>query len=171
MSIDGKYVGGEFELFKDAVNWKSYVARHLNPYVKGRVLEVGAGIGVNASYLSKNAESYTFLEPDEDLASQIDSLNGDLTIPHNTIIGTSEDLASDDLFDTVIYYDVLEHIEQSHQEIERIAKHIRVGGRILIVVPAYPALYNEFDKAVGHFRRYNRSLMKADFQTNEMTIE
>ncbi|MEO0403261.1 MAG: class I SAM-dependent methyltransferase [Bacteroidota bacterium] len=164
MIVDGKYVGGELELFKDATNWKSYVAKHLGPFVKGDVLEVGAGIGVNASYLAKNAQSYTFLEPDAELAGQINDLNKDLSVSKAVIVGTSEDLSQDASYDTIIYYDVLEHIEQSNEELRRISKHLKPGGNILIVVPAYPSLYNEFDKAVGHFRRYNRLLMKADFE-------
>ena len=46
------YVGTELELFQDAVRWKAYVRRTLAPYVRGDVLEVGAGIGGTTRSLS-----------------------------------------------------------------------------------------------------------------------
>ena len=39
------YPGGELELFEHARNWKKYFSHFIKPYLKGRVLEVGAGIG------------------------------------------------------------------------------------------------------------------------------
>ena len=58
---EGNYIGGELELFKNATNWKSYVAKKTRPFIKGDVLEVGAGLGANAKYLSPGCTSYTFL--------------------------------------------------------------------------------------------------------------
>ena len=40
-----EYQGKELELFEYAENWKRYFASHMKPYLKGSVLEVGAGIG------------------------------------------------------------------------------------------------------------------------------
>ena len=40
-----RYVGSELELFRDCVRWKAYVRETLAPFLGGRVLEVGAGIG------------------------------------------------------------------------------------------------------------------------------
>ena len=41
------YIGQELEIFAQAVNWKRYFARYIAPYIRGDVLEVGAGIGAN----------------------------------------------------------------------------------------------------------------------------
>jgi hypothetical protein len=40
-----KYCGSELELFSMAINWKRYLAATVSRYVRGSVLEVGAGIG------------------------------------------------------------------------------------------------------------------------------
>ena len=42
-----EYVGTELELFAAALKWKDYLAAQIQPFVTGRVLEVGAGIGSN----------------------------------------------------------------------------------------------------------------------------
>ena len=50
----------------------------------------------------------------------------------------------------------MEHIEDSKGEFKRIQNHLKPGGHLIILVPAYQRLYSEFDKAIGHFRRYNK---------------
>ncbi len=64
-------------------------------------------------------------------------------------------------FDTIIYIDVLEHIEDDRAELERAAALLRPGGHVIILSPAHQNLYTPFDKAIGHFRRYNRSMLEA----------
>ena len=49
-NTDFSYAGGELELFKDAVNWKGYFASQLRPFIKRRVIEVGAGIGATTAF-------------------------------------------------------------------------------------------------------------------------
>jgi hypothetical protein len=59
-----------------------------------------------------------------------------------------------DFFDSVIYMNVLEHIEEDKKELRYAYKTIKRNGYILIFVPALSFLYSEFDKKIGHFRRY-----------------
>lgn len=171
IDAEGNYVGGELELFKHAVNWKSYVARKTKKYIKGDVLEVGAGLGANAKYLSNGCSSYTFLEPDSKLCAQIPSEIKSVTCPTHVIQGISSDLSSDMLFDSIIYYDVMEHIEGSKDEFQRIQNHLKPGGHLIVLVPAYQTLYNEFDKAVGHFRRYNKTCFRDESQGADTLVE
>ncbi len=56
----------------------------------------------------------------------------------------------------MIYVNVLEHIEDDERELKFIYETLCEGGRLFIFVPAFEWLYGEFDKAVGHFRRYTR---------------
>ena len=46
---------------------------------------------------------------------------------------------------------------------------LKVGGRLIFLVPAHGQLYSQFDKKLGHFRRYSKSavlakLKNADFK-------
>ena len=59
----------------------------------------------------------------------------------------------DKKYDTILYIDVLEHIEDDYAEIKHAMGLLTSGGRIIIVSPAHNWLYNPCDKAVGHFRR------------------
>ena len=57
-------------------------------------------------------------------------------------------------FDTILYLHVLEHIEEDRKELESAYKKLKKGGRLIIMVPKHQKLYSNFDKAIGHFRRY-----------------
>jgi 2-polyprenyl-3-methyl-5-hydroxy-6-metoxy-1,4-benzoquinol methylase len=63
-------------------------------------------------------------------------------------------------FDTIIYIDVLEHIENDREELKGAAAHLREGGRIIVLAPAHQWLFTPFDAAVGHFRRYDRPMLR-----------
>jgi hypothetical protein len=64
-------------------------------------------------------------------------------------------------YDTVLYIDVLEHIEDDRAEAGRAALLLREGGHLIVLAPAHQGLYSEFDRAVGHCRRYDRTSLRA----------
>lgn len=158
-----KYVGGELELFQHARNWKRYFAGYLKPFVRGRVLDVGCGTGVNAEYLlNDQVTSYTFLEPDPDLLARVDEhVRSAVLVNADRINGNTEHLHGR-RFDTILYIDVIEHIEDSKEELLRAYDLLEPGGHLVILVPAYNFLFSPFDTAVGHHRRYNRSMLRSE---------
>ncbi len=157
------YIGNELELFQHAVNWKKYFSSKIKPYIKGDILEVGAGFGANTKYLlTSNSNSWTFVEPDSILASQISEQTSGINISKEIIVGTIDSLVEDKKFDTIIYIDVLEHIKESVEEIEKIKSHLKTGGHLIILVPAFQFLFNEFDARIGHFRRYDKPLLRIE---------
>jgi SAM-dependent methyltransferase len=156
------YIGNELELFSHARNWKRYWASEIRKYVDGDVLEVGAGIGANTALLkSDHISSWTCLEPDLDLADQMRTTFASVpTLANCRIeIATTGDLSGSQKFDTILYIDVLEHISDDANELERAANLLRDSGRIIVLAPAHQFLYSPFDKAIGHFRRYDKPLM------------
>ena len=74
----------------------------------------------------------------------------------------------DQYFNTIIYFNVLEHIETDILEIENSIQKLNIGGHLIILVPAHQMLYGKLDKVVGHYRRYdiNFFLKKKLFQLN-----
>lgn len=158
------YIGTELDLFQHAHNWKRYFSSVLRPFVKGDVLDVGCGMGVNADHLWNPAvTAYTFLEPDPRLLAQVPAHVRTPALQHaRRIQGTTADLPQGELFDTILYLDVIEHIEDSAAELQRAHDRLRTGGHLLILVPAFNYLYSPFDKAIGHFRRYDRRMLRSE---------
>jgi SAM-dependent methyltransferase len=158
------YVGTELELFSAATVWKSYFRRHIEPFLGARVLEVGAGIGGTTKLLcSPRQDAWTCLEPDAELARELGQAvkRGELPEICQIVIGTLGEVPPSTLFDTVLYIDVLEHIEGDRGELEHAAAHLKPGGHLVVLGPAHPRLFSPFDRAIGHYRRYTRSSLRA----------
>jgi 2-polyprenyl-3-methyl-5-hydroxy-6-metoxy-1,4-benzoquinol methylase len=169
MSDPFKYTGEELELFQHAKHWKQYFSRQILPRIKGSVLEVGAGIGATTLLLNNGtAEKWLLLEPDENMSRELKMKIDQSKFPQNCQVQTGYISQVKTSFDTIIYIDVLEHIKDDRQEIENAAMLLNPGGHIIILGPAFQFLYNPFDKAIGHYRRYNKrmlqSIMPANFQ-------
>ena len=155
-----RYEGSELALFAEASHWKRYYARSLRPFTGPAVLEVGAGIGGTTQGLCAGPHlRWVCLEPDAVLAAQLHGRirAGDLPPFCESRVGTLGSLPDGDRFDTVIYIDVLEHIERDREELEQAVDHLNPGGHLVILAPAHQWLWSRFDTAVGHHRRYSRT--------------
>lgn len=156
-----KYIGSELDLFAAVRNWKAYWSQQIRPFILGDVLEVGAGIGSNTSFLDPGgAGRWVCLEPDSQLIGRLsETLRG---APgersYETVCGTLQTLNGQQ-FDTIVYIDVLEHIEHDREEMTKAAAHLRPGGHVIVLSPAHQRLFTPFDASIGHYRRYNRPMM------------
>jgi ubiquinone/menaquinone biosynthesis C-methylase UbiE len=158
-----EYPGNELELFSLAVNWKKYWTSRISSYIGDTVLEVGAGTGNNTIRLCrKEHKKWICLEPDKKLASELSALLGknSHTVKCKIVNGKINDLRADDLFDTVLYIDVLEHIGNDREELVKIKRHIKPNGMLIILAPAHNLLYSNFDRSIGHYRRYNKRMLR-----------
>ena len=156
---DHAYIGGELDLFALAKNWKNYLKARIADYIRGDVLEVGAGIGGTTVALHDGtARHWVCLEPDAVLAMRLRdhlrTFKGYSTT--SIVVGTLNAFASYPCFDCILYIDVLEHIEDDRRQIATASRLVRTGGHIVVVSPAHMWLFSEFDKSIGHLRRYNK---------------
>ncbi|MBF0092954.1 MAG: class I SAM-dependent methyltransferase [Alphaproteobacteria bacterium] len=159
------YQGGELALFAHAVNWKRYFAAAVGPHLGGEVLEVGAGLGSTTQALCRGQSLWVCLEPDPAMVRVLhrEVEEGRLPPACRVEAGTTSDLIARGLesaFDSVVYIDVLEHIEDDAGELRRAVRLLRPGGRLLVLSPAHRFLYAPFDAAIGHVRRYDRARMR-----------
>jgi 2-polyprenyl-3-methyl-5-hydroxy-6-metoxy-1,4-benzoquinol methylase len=158
------YIGDELDVFILAVNWKKYWSNKIAPYMGKHILEVGAGIGGTTAVLyQKRYERWLALEPDFNMFKHLKETQaeGGFAPEIEFVEGTVLDLVEDSFFDTIVYIDVLEHIEADKEELEEAAKHLSPKGHLIVLSPAFQFLYTEFDEAIGHFRRYRRRDMQA----------
>jgi SAM-dependent methyltransferase len=162
--IPATYVGKELDIFANAIRWKKYWSSKVRPYLTGDILEVGSGLGTNTAFLkSADVSSWTCLEPDPELVFQTSHKfkSHPLLADCRVETGTTATIGSNRQFDAILYIDVLEHIENDHLELERASQLLRGGGKIIVLAPAHQWLYTPFDRAVGHFRRYDKANLSA----------
>jgi SAM-dependent methyltransferase len=153
------YIGSELELFQAATHWKNYYYQMIRRYLGPQVLEVGAGIGGTTQVLCREShDRWICLEPDRAL---INEFKTDLPACCKINQGVLGDLAEDASFDVILYIDVLEHIEQDHAEVQRVATRLKPGGFLVVLGPAHQWLFSPFDRAIGHYRRYTKSTLRA----------
>jgi len=151
-----QYAGSELEIFEQAHNWKAYLSRSMARYLRGSVLEVGAGLGANTrQFATLGFDRWTCLEPDAALLEQIQPGPPPLN-RHELVLGDLRALDAARRFDAILYVDVLEHIEDDAGELRRAAAHLSSGGALIVLSPAHPWLFTPFDRAIGHYRRYTR---------------
>lgn len=167
---DFQYMGRELDNFADARNWKSYVHSKLRDYLAGDVLEVGAGIGGTTRVFNDGTQRrWVCLEPDPGFVQRLKSSN----LPRNcsVIEGMLPALDPRERFDTILYMDVLEHIEDDIAELVLAAQHLKPDGALVVLAPALPWLFSEFDAAIGHFRRYTKKSLRAVFPQGMKELE
>jgi len=158
------YVGSELEVFQHARRWKAYYASGLRRFVAGDVLEVGAGLGATCRFLCDGRQrSWTCLEPDQRLYDVLAASlkTQPLAAPARAVLGTVASLPADEQFDSILYVDVLEHIQDDRAELVASAARLRSRGYLVVLAPAHQTLYSPFDEAIGHFRRYDKGSLLA----------
>ena len=120
---------------------------------KNNILDFGSGSGVNLNMLEKYGlvdihEKNKFARiAIKNKNKKIKNLYSSLKIRKN-------------FYDLILIADVIEHVRQPKNLLRNLKKFLKKDGRILITVPAYQFLFSKKDKALGHYRRYNKKLLK-----------
>jgi SAM-dependent methyltransferase len=143
----------------DVDAYNDWVYRQIRPYMGERVLEVGCGIGNMTGYYADRpllvcvdllAESLALAREKIGDKPNLHLVQGDICAD-----ATVERLA-EFRFDTAIMLNVLEHIPDDATALACIQRLLAPGGRLLLLVPAERYLYGTLDRALGHYRRYER---------------
>jgi len=139
----------------DAKRYNAWLYERARPYLGNLVLDVGAGTGAFTERLLADGRTVVALEPDPNLAASLrERLGGAAAL---TVVQAEAAEPQDGPFDTAICFNVLEHVDRDTEALETIRIALAPGGRLLLLVPAHPALYGNIDRALGHERRYRRA--------------
>ena len=142
------------ERFDDANFHINYCLKFIKKYLKGNILEVGAGCGsFTKNYLDQiENNKITLTELDK---KNIDDLKERFKNNKNIEVSDKSIEKIQNKFDTILYLHVLEHIKNDKTEIKNAIDKLNDGGIIIFMVPAHQKIYSNLDKAVGHYRRYS----------------
>lgn len=83
---------------------------------------------------------------------------------------SQKDATLHEKFDAIFLFDVLEHITDEGKFLEALLFHLKPGGKLIVNVPAGQWGYSNYDKAVGHVRRYSIRTLRETAQRNHLEI-
>ena len=146
-----KYDGWELIEFDNANNFREYQHEFISKTIIGKTAEIGPGRGGNIKSYIKKISSLTLYEPTLNLYKFLKKRyksNKKIKVINKTFQRKQNKL------DTIIYLDVIEHIRKDKLEINNALNNLKNNNHLIINVPAFNLLYSQFDKEIGHFRRY-----------------
>lgn len=153
-----QYFGKDLEAMSFAHNYHEWLLDEISPFLTGNVAEVGAGMGNFSDFILSTGVNYlTAFEPSENMYPLLEKRFAD-NKKVETVSAFFEDQSRQykNSFDSVLYINVLEHIEDDKNALVHTYETIKPGGHVLIFVPALAFLYSDLDKELGHFRRYSK---------------
>jgi SAM-dependent methyltransferase len=160
----------EFAALSEARNYPKALMAEFGQYLRGDVIEVGAGIGQMTGFLLRLPPITRLLsiEPEPMFAAHFRQSHPGAEL----IEGTIEDAPAGVEWDGVLSINVLEHIEADEAELATYKSSLAARHGILCVfVPARPEIYAPIDRDFGHFRRYTRPELRGKLLAAGFAIE
>jgi len=151
--------------------YRKYQLDMIAPFVGQSLLEVGSGLGHFSEQFSDRVEYLIVSDNDPyciaQLAARYAGDDGvdvlELELPGKLKVRRP--------VDTVVMMNVLEHIQDDAQALRDLAECVEPGGRIIIWVPGYMQLFGDFDRIVGHCRRYTPATLRQAVQAAGLELE
>jgi SAM-dependent methyltransferase len=154
--------------------YNRWIIDQARPHLGRRVLDAGCGAG-----------NLTELLLDRELVVAVDEWPEFVATMHKRFAGAGNvtahrgDLADPALveqlrpygIDSVVCSNVLEHVDDDRQALSNFAALLPPGGRVFLLVPAFPLLYGAMDAADHHFRRYTKRILRRRVEGLRLDIE
>ena len=150
------YPGWELEFFDNSKNFRLYQLQLIKKYLIGHIAEVGPGNGGNLYHYINTPKKIDLYEPSNKHYLKLKK-NFKKT---KKISFYNKVFSGNKKYDSILYLDVIEHIKDDKKEILKALKLLKKRGHLILNVPAFSHLYSNFDRDVGHYRRYSKNDFK-----------
>ncbi|WP_242117942.1 class I SAM-dependent methyltransferase [Aestuariivivens sediminicola] len=166
------------QVIAEANNFNKWMYETIKPYCKSKILEIGSGIGNISAFFLEDKFQILLTDMRPSYCSKLRyRFKGD-----ENFLGTEQINLVDQNFDskfkdhfnqytTVFALNVIEHIKEDHLAIKNCYKLLKENGHLIILVPSYSQLYNNFDKELGHIKRYNKKSLSRLFSPSQFEIK
>ena len=162
------------DAIEQAPKFNRWMYESVKPWLGKRVAELGCGRG-NLSNFFRKHETVLLTDYRDDY---LDPLRAKWGLKRNLSFSKLDMSMRDDYAvltkfapDSVVFLNVLEHIEDDRAVLKNLFDHVPSGCRLVILVPFGMKLYSEFDKELGHFRRYEKGELDGKMKDAGFTVE
>ncbi len=145
------------DAMEQAPQFNEWMYESVKPWLGARVAELGVGRG----NLSKHIRRHEHVLLTDYRIDYLTELQSKWSEQRHLKIGKLDMTAREDYEqlrefapDSVVFLNVLEHIEDDRAVLRSLMETVPAGCRVVVLVPFNMKLYSEFDRALGHFRRY-----------------
>ncbi len=165
------------EAISRAGNFNKWMFEQVNPCMSGHVLEIGSGIGNISVFFIKQGSDIVLSDIRDaycDSLKEKFASDGPVSVRNIDLVHPQfEQVYADILnsFDGAFALNVIEHIEDDRLAMKNLISLLKPKGKVLILVPAWPWLYNNIDKSLYHFRRYTWKTLRQLFLDSNLLIE
>lgn len=153
------------EALRRAESYAAWQVAQVSEFFGHRILEIGAGIGNVSAHLAATAPEALFVtDPNPHYLSRLRSdfqRSSAVHVARLELPGMELDHWRAKRIDTIVAFNVVEHIRDDYGAVRELASTLVHGGRLALVVPAHSALFSSLDTALGHYRRYSVSSVSA----------
>lgn len=148
---------GEYTLkiMKTASWYNNWLFSLMKQHISGEILEVGAGIGNFTNLLAVEGKTTAIDISEVALANLSNKFTQNVAVGYGDI-ELGKYYFKKKRFDTIVCLNVLEHIKKDTKALSNMNKLTSENGKLILLVPAHMGLFSEFDKKLGHFRRYRK---------------
>lgn len=160
----------EFAALNEAKNYREALIAEFAKWLRGDVIEIGAGIGQMTGILLKHEgiRQTIAIEPDAAFAKK----HREQFPGHTLIEGVIDDVPPGTQWDAILSINVLEHIGEDEAELAKYARLLRERkGALCLFVPARQEIYAPIDSDFGHFRRYSRAGLRKKLRDAGFHVE
>lgn len=149
-----------------------WLYEEIAPYLGRRIIEIGCGLGNFARHLT-DCELYLGTDTSAESIAHVQQVfagypNMRFAVADATTTAFTH--FASQAIDTVFSLNVFEHIEDDAAAVRNAASVLQPGGHLILVVPAHMVLYGSIDRAIGHYRRYDKRMMAGLFQQADLTL-
>jgi SAM-dependent methyltransferase len=158
--------------------YNHWIYQRISHALGRRVLEIGSGTGNITQFLCAGEREVTATDIVPSYRNELERLfedNPKVRVEKFDLTAKAPDAFVADPFDSIVCLNVLEHVEDDIFALAQMRESLAPGGKLALLVPAHRFLYGEFDRAIGHFRRYEKlelacKLEKTGFVVREMNF-
>jgi len=158
LRTDAQPVGSRtLEIFEGSDRLNRWIYDRFAAELGKRVLEIGAGIG-NITQFMTERELVVATDIEESYVTRLRerfNSHSAVTVRQLDLDAPDPDFAQFN-FDSVLAVNVLEHIDDDRSVLQWLRQLVGKGGKVCLYVPALQALYGSMDRALGHYRRYEK---------------
>ncbi|MGH3517270.1 MAG: class I SAM-dependent methyltransferase [Haloechinothrix sp.] len=154
----------------DQPRYRRYQYELISPHCGRSVLEVGAGLGEFAAQF-RALDRLVVTDVDPGAVGQMRRRFADRPEVEVRQLDVDHQLTLDRRVESVVAINVLEHIADDAGALRSLAGLVEPGGSVVLWVPGYQQLYGEFDREVGHVRRYTPTTLADAVRRSGLELE